>query len=149
METVHPLFVHFPIVLYSVYFVVDVAGIIAGKKNMSKLALIFLLLVIVFSTAAVLTGNMETQKINQKIIQNTELQQTIKRHELYSSLFIWLCSTLLFYRFYTIKKNKDLFYHNLFILFFAIIGMALIIATAYYGGELVYKFGVGTKLFGV
>lgn len=149
METVHPLIVHFPIVLYSIYFVVDATGIIAGKKNMSKLALIFLSSVIVFSIAAVLTGNMEAQEINQKIIQNSGLQQTINRHEFYASLFVWLCSTLLFYRFYTIKRNKNLLHHNLFILFFAIIGFVLILTTAYYGGKLVYEFGVGTKLFGV
>jgi uncharacterized membrane protein len=98
--------------------------------------------------AAVLTGNMEAQKINEVSIQNSGLQKAINNHELFSSLFVWLCASLFFYRFYTIKKNKNLLYNKLIILFFSIIGFVLILTTAYYGGQLVYEFGVGTKFFG-
>ncbi|MGK9369840.1 DUF2231 domain-containing protein [Melioribacter sp. Ez-97] len=148
METIHPIIIHFPIVFYIIYFVTDAAGIIAGKENMTKPALAFLFLAIFFSIAAVLTGNLEAQKVNEAVIQNPGLQKAINNHELFSSLFLWLCASLFFYRFYTVRKNINLFYHKLIILFFAIIGFVLILITAYYGGLLVYEFGVGTKIFG-
>jgi uncharacterized membrane protein len=148
METIHPIIIHFPIVFYIIYFVLDVAGVLTGKESMTKPALAFLFLAILFSLAAVLTGNIEAQKINEVSIQNSGLQKAINNHELFSSLFVWLCASLFFYRFYTIKKNKNLLYNKLIILFFSIIGFVLIVTTAYYGGQLVYEFGVGTKFFG-
>lgn len=97
---------------------------------------------------AVLTGNQAYEVL--KSLENDRkniYEYEVNLHELFATLSLWLFTALFFFRVY-ISNKKNLYTNYKYIIsIFALIGAALILIAGYYGGVLVYDYGIGTKLF--
>ena len=143
----HRVIVHFPIAFLSVYFLFEIAGLISNKEYIQKTSAILLGVGILFSLLAVLTGNQayEIYKNNPQI-QNAV--SSINEHEQYATISLFYFTALFFLKIYLIIKKNSSTILILLIIFLGFVGAILIFLTGHYGGELVYKFGLGTDLFG-
>jgi uncharacterized membrane protein len=143
----HRVIVHFPIAFLSVYFLFEIAGLIIKKEYIQKTSAIMLGLGILFSLLAVLTGNQayEFYKNNPQI-QNAV--NSINEHEQYATISLFYFTALFFLKVYLIIKKNSSTILILLLIFLGFVGAILIFLTGHYGGELVYKFGLGTDLFG-
>jgi uncharacterized membrane protein len=143
----HRVVVHFPIAFLSVYFLFEIAGLIIKKEYLQKTSAIMLGVGILFSLLAVLTGNQayEFYKNNPQI-QNAV--SSINEHEQYATISLFYFTALFFLKVYLIIKKKSSIILTLLLIFLGFVGAILIFLTGHYGGELVYKFGLGTDLFG-
>jgi uncharacterized membrane protein len=143
----HRVVVHFPIAFLSVYFLFEIAGLIIKKEYIQKTSAILLGVGILFSLLAVLTGNQayEFYKNNPQI-QNAV--SSINEHEQYATISLFYFTALFFLKVYLIIKKKSSIILILLLIFLGFVGAILIFLTGHYGGELVYKFGLGTDLFG-
>jgi uncharacterized membrane protein len=123
------------------------AGLIVKKEYIQKTSAILLGVGILFSLLAVLTGNQayEFYKNNPQI-QNAV--SSINEHEQYATISLFYFTALFFLKVYLIIKKKSSIILTLLLIFLGFVGAILIFLTGHYGGELVYKFGLGTDLFG-
>jgi uncharacterized membrane protein len=143
----HRFVVHFPIAFLSVYFLFEVAGLITKKEYIQKASTILLGLGIFFSLIAVLTGNQafEVYKNNPEIQNAVSI---INEHEQFATISLFYFTGLFFIKIYLVIKKKLKTNFKLLLIFLGFVGAILIFLTGHYGGELVYKFGLGTDLFG-
>jgi len=149
METLadfHPMIVHFPIVLFILYFLFESSGIILDKEYLSKSALIILGIGVLAAVNGVLTGNQAAELIDVMNLHSQIPEELIEEHEEWATITLWFYSFVLALRVYISSKNK--FTGKLRYIFIALslIGCYLIYETAEHGGKLVYKYGAGTEL---
>ncbi|MEE9431119.1 MAG: DUF2231 domain-containing protein [Melioribacteraceae bacterium] len=142
----HPLIIHFPIVLLFSFVGLEILNLFLKKKYLITISHVLLFIAVITSLAATLTGNLAMQEVIDKIT-NKDIIEAIEKHEEFASLTLWYFFTLLIIKTYLVLKKK--FAHKLQYLFviFALVGLYLIFTAAKLGGVLVYKFGVGTELF--
>ena len=145
----HPRLVHFPIALFIIYFFLESYGILLKKDYLNKSAYIILIAGIIMALLSVLTGNQahETATILYKDKINM-LNQFIEQHEQSATITLWYFFVVLILRTYLVVKKK--FESNWKYIFIPLgfVGCYLIYITGIYGGELVFKYGIGTQLFG-
>ncbi|MBI1937059.1 MAG: DUF2231 domain-containing protein [Ignavibacteriales bacterium] len=147
LSGLHSKVIHFPIAFFILYFLFETSGIILKKDFLAKSAFIVLALGVIFSVLSVLTGNQAFEVVKTSL-QKNELTSLIERHEQLATVTLWYFFLMLISRTYlTVKKKFEGNIRYAFILF-GLIGCVLIYITGIYGGELVYKYGVGTGLFG-
>lgn len=147
LAQLHPKIIHFPIAFFILYFLFESFGIILRKEFLQKSAIIILILAILFSVMAVLTGNQAYEIVKQQQTDTVLYKDFILKHELYATITLWYFIAILFFRIYfLIKKNFEGKIKFLFIIL-GFVGSVLIYLTGAYGGELVFKYGIGTKLF--
>jgi uncharacterized membrane protein len=149
LAEIHPRIVHFPVALFILYFFLETGGILLKKDYLSKSAHIILITGIVTAVVAVLTGNQahEAAKFLYKEKINL-LNDLIERHQQNATITVWYFFAVLILRTYLILKKK---FENNWKYFFIPLGLAgcyLIYITGIHGGELVFKYGIGTQLFG-
>ena len=149
LAELHPRIVHFPVVLFILYFFLEVSSILLKKNYLSKSAYIILIAGIVTAVAAVLTGN-QAHEAAKTILKekNNLLTGLIEQHEQNATITLWYFCGVLILRTYLILKKK---FDNNWKYIFIPIGLAgcyLIYITGIHGGELVFKYGIGTQLFG-
>ena len=145
LSGMHPRVVHFPIVLFLLYFVFETAGTILKKDFLSKSAYVILVLGIISTLASVLTGNQAFDIVKNILQNNTEKLQLIDRHENYATWTLWYFTGLFFYRTYLLIKKKWFLKYQILFIILGIIGCLLIVLTGFYGGDLVFKYGIGIK----
>jgi len=147
LSGLHSKVIHFPIAFFILYFLFETSGIILKKDFLAKSAFIVLALGVIFSVLSVLTGNQAFEVVKASL-QKNGLTSLIERHEQLATVTLWYFFFMLISRTYlTVKKKFEGNIKYAFILF-GLIGCVLIYITGIYGGELVYKYGVGTGLFG-
>ncbi len=149
LAELHPRIVHFPVALFILYFFFEASGILLKKNYLSKSAYIILFVGIVTAVIAVLTGNQahEAAKILYKEKINL-LDRMIEQHEQNATITLWYFFAVLVLRTYLILKKK---FENKWKYIFIPLGLAgcyLIYITGIHGGDLVFKYGIGTQLFG-
>lgn len=148
LAELHPRIVHFPIAFFILYFFLESSGIILKKDFLLKSALLILIIGIITALIAVLTGN-QAQAAAKLLFKNSgEINEIIELHEEYATITLFYFSALLILRSYLVLKKK--FVGNIQYIFIALglIGCYLIYTTGIHGGELVFKYGIGTKLLG-
>lgn len=143
----HPIAVHFPIVLLIMYALFEAAGVITKQEFLSKSAVVLLVLGVLGAWAAALTGNQAEQAAMKLVEQGVAVPaELIEEHEFYANLTIWYFAVLAFARlFVTIKKRLTIKIKILFAVL-AAAGLFFVYEAAEHGGELVYEHGVGTEL---
>lgn len=144
----HPMIVHFPIVLFISYFLVEVSNLFFKQSIVDAVNLIILLAGVLFSVVAVLTGN-QAQNTSLHILQSkpAEIVKVLELHETMATISLWLFTAILFLRYYLFSKNKLTQKWKILISIIAFFGVIFIYQTAFLGGKLVFDFGVGTKFF--
>lgn len=147
LAELHPKVIHFPIAFFTLYFLFETSGIILSKEYLSKSAFIVLALGLFFSLLSVLTGNQAHEMIKQIQIDVAVYNEFIEQHELFATITLWYFLGVFIARtYFTIKKKFVDKLRYIFVIL-GLIGSVLIYLTGTYGGELVFKYGIGTKLF--
>lgn len=133
----HPLVVHFPIALLmaSVFFEIVAYG--SRKEVFENVAKWNLALGVPTAIAAVVSGLLAEDSVPQFPV----IHETVERHETLAFVTLGVFAILFLWRF--LKDGKFFARWRPFYIALAVIGILILGATAYYGGELVYKFGVG------
>lgn len=148
LAELHPIIVHFPVVMLSLYIVLEIITYYIKNETLNNMTTWILLFGIITAVNAVLTGN-QAEHIASSFFDTTTafLEESIEKHEQFATFTLWYFLVLLVVRYYLVQKKKmtKLFKGVLIIL--ALCGGILIFQTGISGGNLVYKYGVGTELF--
>ncbi len=142
LSRLHPYIVHFPITLFTIYFLFELFAILLKKEYLAKGALVILLLGVIGAFGAVLTGNQAFSSFNEWQPASLKI---FNEHQTYANITTWYFFALLAGRTYLIIKKKFSFVYHVIILVLAAVGIFLVLQTGYYGGELVNKFGVNKE----
>lgn len=160
LNDMHPIIVHFPIVLLILHAIAAGLWVFQKKDIYLTMSLIFILAGVITGVIAVLTGNLSAQE-TLRIMESgnhsgtdKQIKEVIKEHEDAATFLLWFYSVLgAAYLITWIKKvlRKEESSVNNFriwlLVFLSMAGILLVIYTGLHGGELVYKYGVGTELF--
>ena len=154
LSVIHPRIVHFPVALFIFYFFLEMSGIIFKKDFMLKTAYLMLAAGVLTALIAVLTGNQAYAAVKLLARNKTGLNDLIEIHENYATVTVWYFSALLIFRTYLLVKKK--FWESItsngklryLLIVIGLIGCYLIYMTGIHGGDLVFKHGIGTQLFG-
>lgn len=146
LASLHPVVVHFPIVIFVLYCLFEILNIVAEMK-FSVTAHILLFLGIVAGILAVLTGNLAADLfVKSSNIDNSAITDLMENHETYATILLWYFLFVLVARTYFVL-NKKLTKRIVVVLSIAsAFGLIFVYFAGMYGGELVFKYGVGTEL---
>ena len=128
-EQLHPFFVHFPIALICLVGIIELLRLFTNKIP-SFISLIILFLSTIMSFLAVQSGELARRSISSK-----KLLKIIEEHEMFGDIVMWYSIILLIVWLYLFLKKLDNKILKLFLIFILI---ALVIKTAFLGGELVH-----------
>jgi len=135
----HPIVVHFPIALLLVGFAVDLAGLLLKRDWLARAALLLLILGSLGAVAARQAGKAE----EESIVKTPAIEAAIETHEESGNFTMWFFAGITVVRAaLTGLKKFTPAMGWIFVVIWAV-GAALLVRTAYYGGELVYQHGVG------
>ena len=138
----HPKIIHFPIAFLIVYLLLELLGAIFKKDFFSKTAHLFLFFGVLGALAAVLTGNQAEDAFEG---WNKTTSAILDIHSTYANITLWYFTALLLIRTFLVLRKK---FNNLFRYIFcilAIVGAYFIYQTGEHGGQMVFKYGVGTQ----
>ena len=144
----HPRIVHFPIALFILYFLFELLGAVSKKDSFSFTAFVLLVLGIISAIAAVLTGNQAATVAQAALNNNQSLKDSIELHQDYATAVLWFFLGVLVLRLYFVLKKKFDRKMKLVFIALSLIGCYLIYMAGSIGGDLVFKYGIGTQIFG-
>lgn len=136
MENIHPLFVHFPIALLTVFFLIDFAGSIAKKPDWRQVASWLLYLGTLFAGMAVLAGLAAASTV----MHGDDVHEIMETHKHFGISILTLAAILSIWRF--IAKGVLQGALNVVYLACAAVLCVLLALGADLGGLMVYKYGV-------
>ncbi len=139
MENIHPLVVHFPIALLSVFFVLDLVGTLAKKQQWREVASSFLYLGTLAALFTVIAGHIAADTV----AHGANVHAIMEKHEDLGMAILSLATALSAWR----LKHKGLFqgYVNGVFLALSALLCVLIVLAADLGGLMVYQYGVAVK----
>lgn len=147
LAELHPKIIHFPIAFFILYFLFETTGIVFKKDFLLKSSLIILIIAIIFSLLGVLTGNQAHELVKQRQTDAALYIDLINQHEFFATLTLWYFLAVLVLRIYLSIKKKFIGKVQYLFIILGLIGSLLIFITGLYGGDLVFKYGIGTKIF--
>jgi uncharacterized membrane protein len=143
LAEIHPKVVHFPIALLTVYSLLEIIGIAFNKEFISKSALLVLCLGVISAFLAVFTGNQASQEFN---FWNAESKALLVEHQNYATYLLWGATAVCALRIFVTIKKKFVGWIRILFVLFAVIILLFVYETGIHGGNLVFKYGVGTEL---
>ncbi len=158
LADLHPTIVHFPIALLMTYVLLETIGAIFKKNYFTNTAYIVLILGLLGSIAAILTGEQAAKTAemwNNLGTKNGVIIPSglIDDHETYATITLWyfailtVLRTIFVIQFIARKKSQNIFNKVRYgFVVLAIIGAFFVYETGGHGGQLVYRIGVGTDL---
>ncbi|MBI5806890.1 MAG: DUF2231 domain-containing protein [Ignavibacteriales bacterium] len=148
LAELHPIFVHFPIVLFLAYFIVECLNLYYKENIIDAINFIILIAGVLFSVVVVMTGN-QAKAVALPLMNSkpAEVKEILELHETAATFSLWLFTGIFFLRYYLYSKRKLSMRWKIFITIIAFIGIVTIFETGLLGGKLVYEYGVGTKFF--
>lgn len=136
MQNIHPMFVHFPIVLFLMGLLFEVGFLIFKKERYDSIATILLVLAAIAFVAAAATGWIAAHTVPHPD-EAHELMETHEELQLTATgISVAIALWIVFF------KNK----FRVLRLIVTIIAAGIMTVGAIYGGELVYNYGIGTAL---
>ncbi len=141
---IHPMLVHFPIVLLLVavainFMVLLKKGDLAAKDCLPTSGLAALLLAMIAAIAAATFGDIALDKAIELGFNKAPLEQ----HETLGLTTLWILIALSAWQVFSRWRGISLKATRGWIFFaVALVGSGVLLAAAYFGGELVYTFGV-------
>ena len=143
----HPKIVHFPIVLFLVYLILEIISAITKKEVFSKAAHITLFLGVITALLAVLTGHQAEEIASKWDDAGATIPfKAIGEHKEFADLTLWYFAALLVLRTILVLKKKFTQTFKYIFIVFALVGSYFVYQVGEHGGKLVYKYGVGTDL---
>ena len=134
LEHIHPILVHFPIALFISALGIEILSWCLKSSNLHKTALYVYIFATLSAPFSVLTGWMEWKKLN---IHHPILDS----HRNFG--FALMYFSILGLVFVATCKDKK-FFPPLFLCLLLIMAV-LVTITAYFGGTMVYEYGVGVQ----
>ena len=136
MDNIHPLLVHFPIAFLSVFFLVDLVGTLAGKREWRTLAGWLLYLGTIGAALTVVAGLIAADSV----AHGENVHEIMEDHEHFGITVLSLASILSVWRLTAGNKLRGAV--NTLFLFFSAVMVAVLILGADLGGSMVYRHGV-------
>jgi uncharacterized membrane protein len=143
MANFHPLFVHFPIALLSMFFLIEVICVSFHKETWQVLSNGLLYSGTVFAALAVYLGFRAAETVPHDDLAHAIME----RHESIGVAILILAGFLSVWR-WASNKNLNIQLKALFLVFSAILN-SLILFGADLGGLMVYGHGVGVKVVAI
>ena len=136
---IHPLTVHFPIALLftSVFF--DLLGIITESKNFRQTGFWLLILGLIGGIIAAIFGFGSEEMVEAMGVP----EAAVDRHETFAITTLIMFGVLLMIRWWI--RNRWSARDRVIYLCVAMLGLLILGATGFYGGELVYRYGAGVQ----
>jgi uncharacterized membrane protein len=135
----HPLVVHFPIALLMASVLFDLSAFLSKREALEKAARWNLIMGLVTAAMAFVTGLQAEESVPPFPV----MQEIVERHEKLAYITLGIFVLLFLWR--VLKHGKFFRRWPSLYLLVAFLGMLNLAVTAYYGGELVYKYGVGVQ----
>jgi len=139
MPNIHPLLVHFPIALLTLSFLCEAAAVLFKREDLSAAGWWTQLTGTIGLAAAAVSGILAGNSVNIP----PPAKPYLETHQELAFAVATAFALLLFWRFASRTKRppgRD----GLFLLLFAA-GVIALWAGAWYGGEMVYRFGAGVQ----
>lgn len=138
MENLHPLFVHFPIALLSLHFVLDLVASMAARSDWRKFASWLLYAGTAFAGITVAMGLLAASSV----VHGDEVHQIMENHEHLGVSILLLAIALSVWR--AIAKSVEGAANTLYLI---LAGSMVVLLTfaADLGGDMVYRYGVAVK----
>lgn len=133
LASMHTKVIHFPIAFLMLYPLLELLFLITRKEFFSKSAMLFLVIGVIGSFFAVLSGNQAFEVVKN---WNNEGKNIFTSHQTFANLSVWYFTALLVVRYFLFIKNKlnRTTISVIFVLSF--IGSYFIYQTGNYGGKL-------------
>jgi len=141
---IHPMLVHFPIVLLLIVVAVDFVALrrgddLAGNQTLPSIALVLLVLGTLTAIAASSFGDIAMDEA----ISKGFLKPPLEEHEELGFATMWIFIGLALLRLIAWRVHFPLTAWRGWVLFAAgVVGAGVLLVTAYHGGHLVYGLGV-------
>ena len=137
MDNVHPLFVHYPIALFTTFLLAEFLGVVTKKENLRCAASFTLYLGNIAALVTVAAGYYAAATVEH----SEEVHAIMENHEHFGVTVLIIATILSLWRLYVRRRfsPKAQFLH----LALAFILCVIIALGADLGGLMVYKYGVG------
>lgn len=139
LDNLHPLFVHFPIALLPLFFLLDVIGTVGGKPDWRRAAGWFLYTGTLFAGLTVAAGLIAAGAV----AHGGDVHEIMENHEHLGISVFALAAVLAAWRW--LAKGQIAGPANTLYLLSAAILAVLLVFTADFGGLMVYKYGVAVE----
>tara|TARA_R110002124_G_scaffold252934_2_gene418339 strand:+ start:546 stop:1163 length:618 start_codon:yes stop_codon:yes gene_type:complete len=137
--TLHPLVVHFPIVLLIIASLLQWFALFVYKKEISTVAWILLILGFVGAYASSTWFHAHTSQLSP------DIKAVLLEHEKFASYTQWFSGIALLVQSINIFFLKRNFWVGVFVAVLMSIAAVFVAFTGHHGAELVHKHGVGAK----
>jgi uncharacterized membrane protein len=138
--SLHPLVVHFPIVLLLVAFILQAASLFVFREQLSWVVLITLAFGFV---GAVVAGKYVHPHTSDAISEHAAL--VLSEHERFASLTIWLSGTSLLFKIISHFFLKRKLWSEIFITLIMLGASACVSIAGHHGAQLVHIEGIGAQ----
>lgn len=136
---IHPMLVHFPIALLFTSVLFDLVSFYTGREDFKKGGFWLLILGWIAGLAATLSGTW-----SEEIVEKAGVPKAaIELHESFALTTLGLFAGLMLVRFWI--RNRWSPRDRLLYTGVALIGLALLATTGFWGGDLVYRYGAGVQ----
>ena len=141
LPNIHPLVVHFPIALFTTFFLLEVMAMISRSDRLYHAATWTLYAGIIFAVTAIMLGMQAALSVPHGGI----IHSIIDQHQSYATAATVIAVALAFWRTVAGDRLINLAPARWLHLFLASFLVLLIFLTADLGGLMVFKFGVGVQ----
>lgn len=140
MQNIHPIFVHFPIALIVVSFLLETAGLYLKKEELRSAAKWNLWIGVFFATFTVGTGLWAEETVKHP----EEAHEIMELHETFGWLILVSASLLSLWKLKAKPEWEEKY--KFFVLSYYTVMISILIFGAHLGGRLVYEFGTGVNV---
>lgn len=140
IRLVHPTIVHFAIALFVISVLFDLLGMITGRQSLHDVGWFNLLIGTLAICFSVAFGMVAELQLKPSLIAHV----TLDKHKLFAFSTLFLTVALLVWR--VGLRGKFPKKGGVLYILLAGVGVSLISAAGYYGGEMVYRHGAAVKI---